>query len=119
MRFLALAFFCACGVLSAPQVGAANMPGNACTEAGKTMRSDDNANIIACVYARTSFDSCAAGSLCWKTMSTAPLTKCASGVISTIDNGAATCASGVSALSCPSGQAIVKIVNGVPVCGTP
>lgn len=50
MRTVALCFiiFALC-LLTAPQVSAANMPGESCTEFGTTILSDDHVNIVACL----------------------------------------------------------------------
>jgi len=129
MRFSLLLVFGA--LMFAPiqghQAYAANMPGvTGCSPIGKTMLSDDKANIIACTctVAATLNTACAAANSVWKEMTYSALSgatlTCPAGkvLVGIKADGSADCVySGIQDRTCPPGKAIVKITNGIPECG--
>ncbi|MFA5041573.1 MAG: hypothetical protein WC464_08080 [Bdellovibrionales bacterium] len=101
-------------VFSSPQAQAA-LVGSSCAQSGKTQMDTDGKNIIACVC--KTIANCGPSDLVWKAMA-GPNISCPSGQgLTGIVNGVPQCSTlGVFNYSCPSGTAASSIVNGVPQC---
>ncbi len=97
MRSFIAFLFCAfvLGAFSISPASAALIPGDPCPEVGKTVMAADQRNILACLCETPTICSGTAN-LKWKIMTVDILT--------------------TGTFNCPSGKAIVKIVNGVPEC---
>ena len=121
MRILFLTFLCALAFAALPERdahAAVPVPGDSCTEMGRTIIDRHEKDIIACVCDASS---CGSGNLKWKSMSNNYLiydTICPSGqVMKSVVNGQPIC-EGIDSknVSCPYG--IVSIIDGVPQCAT-
>ncbi|MFA5041574.1 MAG: hypothetical protein WC464_08085 [Bdellovibrionales bacterium] len=101
-------------VLSSHPAQAA-LVGSPCTQSGQTRMDTDNVNIIACVCKSTA--NCGPSGLEWKTMSSGTLSCPAGQGLTGIVNGIPQCAPlGVINYTCPGGGAATSIVNGQPQC---
>ncbi len=86
----------ALALLAFPAHALAALPGQACSEVGKTTMDDNKRNIIACLYNDTS------SALIWKSMSTSQVS-CGSGqAVTSISNGIPVCGTVAAAAAAPS-----------------
>lgn len=127
-RALVILAFCFT-VFLAQQAGAAtptasvagpggNMPGSVCYELGKTMLSDDKANIIACVCRAGNCTAATSGNLVWAAMSANNATCDSDKMLKGYSEGKPVCVQqNLSCSSKGSQYAVVDITNGVPTCG--
>ncbi len=112
MRSLLLVAFVAvaCFAFHAPLARAA-LPGQPCTEIGKTLMDENKQNLVACLNNGY-------GILKWKATTDSDVSCSAGQIVTGVVNGVPQCGSLIEDFSCPSGKAVTSVVNGIPQCGS-
>ncbi len=109
--------FLAAGLLGCLMVHPAQaaLLGSACDQRGASRMDTDGKNIVACVC--KTMANCGTADLVWKAMASADVTCPAGQAIKAIVNGVPQCSTlGVVNYTCPSGTSASSVVNGVPQC---